>query len=394
MDGAVYFVFGVYLGPMAEEMGWSRGATSAAFSLFVAVMGLSGPVVALLIERFGLKRIMLIGEMLIVAGLLLISVVQEIWHLYLIYGVLVGFARACASYMAMTGIVNNWFVRRRSLAMGISIAGSGIGTVTMAPLSRYLIGTVGWRESWMVMAAVAFVFALVPTLILAREKPEDMGLQPDGVSPRDAENGQSKRIAPADWSVKQALKTRALWCIGIIVVAKYFALQMMATHQVVHLEDMGISPIVAASALGLLVAGASVGMLVAGALGQLFQLRYVATVACTMEMVGLIVLLFAKSLPMVYVYVFLFGPGYGALAILFPTMVGAYFGRKCYALIFGMLLAAGYVIGATSPIIAGFVFDTTGSYVVPFGVATGVCALSALAAYLAKPPVLRDFTSH
>jgi cyanate permease len=75
-------------------------------------------------------------------------------------------------------------------------------------------------------------------------------------------------------------------------------------------------------------------------------------------------------------------------------MVGAYFGRKCYALIFGMLLAAGYVIGATSPIIAGFVFDTTGSYVVPFGVATGVCALSALAAYLAKHPVQRDFTSH
>ena len=392
VSGTVYYTFGVFLGPMVKDLEWSRGTTSVAFSLFSVVMGLSGPLVAVVIERFSLKRTLLTGHCLMVVGLLLLSRVTQVWHLLLIYGLLLGLAMSCGTYLSMTLLLGRWFVRRRSLAIGIGMAGSGLGAVVLAPVARYLVDIIGWRDTWLVMGAVAFTFAVLPTLFLARDRPEAMGLQPDG-GPAPGVPDQSvarKRraayLTPVDWDTRSAFKTPALWLIAFVGCANTFALHMLTTHQVVHLEDVGIAPVAAAGAVGLMVAGSSGGRLLGGAIGQWFPLRYVAAVACAMQVAGIAILLFTRSQPFVYLYVFSFGPAYGSLVILFPSLVGAYFGMKNYARIFGALFAAVSVLTALSPTFAGYMFDTTRSYVVPFSTAMGLCALAAIAALLARPP--------
>jgi len=393
-SGTVYYVFGVFLGPIIEDMGWTRGSTSIAFSIFTVMNGGSGPFVATLIERFGVRRTMLMGQCLLVAGLLLLSRVTQLWHLHLLYGLLLGFGLGSTSYVSMTTLLNTWFVRRRSLAIGMAMAGSGLGTVLMAPLVRYLIEVIGWRNTWMVLAAVAFTFALVPTFLLARNSPQEMGLQPEGEpsSPPGRPGRRARRVAystSVDWEASTAFKTPTLWLIVFMAFANTFALSMMTSHQVVHLEDVGIAPVVAAGALGLMVAASAVGRLLGGAAGQWFQLRYVAAIASTMQVIGLAMLLLAKSLPMVYAYVFLFGPAYGTMVILFPSIVAAYFGRRGYPRIFGTVFAVISLLSAGSPVMAGYVFDATGSYLLPFSLSAAFCAVAAVAVLLARPPVLR-----
>ncbi len=391
-SGTVYYTFGVYIGPVVDEMGWSRGATSVAFSIFTIINGGSGPFVAMAMQRLGVRRTMLLGQVLLVSGLLLLSWLTQLWHLYLLYGLLLGIAMGSTTYVSMTTLFNTWFTRRRSLAIGIAMAGSGIGTLILAPVVRHLIEIIGWRDSWRVLAAVAFAFAFIPTFLLARNTPQEMGLQPEGSSSLDGVSVKRLRTAyttPVDWDVRRALKTSALWLIAFMAFSNSFALSMMTSHQVIHLEDVGIGPVVAAGALGLMVGTSVIGRLTSGVLRQWFQLRYVAAIASMMQVAGLVLLLLAKNLPMVYAYVLLFGPAYGTMVILFPSIVAAYFGRRSYALIFGILFAIISLVSSVSPILAGYVFDATGSYVLPFSVAAGICAIAGCAALLARPPVMR-----
>ena len=393
-SGTVYYTFGVYLGPIVDEMGWSRGATSVAFSIFTIVNGGSGPFIAALIQRFGVRRVMLFGQLLLTAGLLALSQVSHLWHIHLLYGLVLGIGLGCSSYVSMATLMNTWFTRRRSLAMGLAMAGSGVGTLVMAPVIRYLIDVIGWRNSWLVLGAVAFVLAFIPTLLLSRNTPQEMGLQPeDAAAPPKKSTGGGRRVAyttPVDWEARTAFRTTAFWLILLMAVANGFALSMLTSHQVVHLEDVGISPILAASAIGLMVAASAGGRVLGGVVGQWFPLRYVATVAFTFQVVGLVILLLARSLPSVYLYVFLYGPAYGCMVIMFPSFVGAYFGRKRYAYIFGTLFAMVSIVSSIAPMLAGFVFDATRSYTIPFCIAIGLCGLAALASLLAKPPVTRQ----
>jgi len=161
---------------------------------------------------------------------------------------------------------------------------------------------------------------------------------------------------------------------------------MVTTHQVVHLEDVGIAPVVAAAAVGMMVAMSSGGRILGGVVGQWIQLRYLAAVASVLQASGIALLLFTQSQAMVYPYVVCFGLGYGSLVILFPSLVGAYFGMKNYARIFGMLYATVSLMAAASPTFAGFMFDRMGSYVVPFSTAMGLCVVGAVAGFLARPP--------
>lgn len=387
-SGTIYYTFGVFLGPMAEEMGWSRGVTSVAFSLFTMINGVAGPPTALVIERLGPRTTMLLAQLLMAAGLLLVSRVTEVWHLFLVYGVLLALALNGTTYLCITTLLTNWFTRRRSLAIGAAMAGSGLGTAVLAPVGRYLIELLGWREAWMVMAGVVLVSAFIPTFLLARNHPEELGQQPDGGPPR---RKPSQAAPPAtvqpEWPVRSAFRSPALWIITFMAFANGFALSMVTTHQVVHLEDMGIAPVAAASALGVMVFISSAGRLAGGAVGQWIQLRYVASAACALEAMGLVVLLMARSLPMVYGYVLVFGLGYGAVVILFPSMVGNYFGRRSYTRLFSVVFALVSLLGAAAPALAGFVFDATESYVVPFSVAAGFCAIAAVASLVNRVPV-------
>lgn len=393
VGGGVYYAFGVFVKPMSTELDWSRGTVSIALSIMSVMQAMIGPIIGAVVVRFGARRVTVAGTALLIIGLCLLNKVSEPWHLYLVYGVLCGVAMSCEAGIPVMAMVNNWFIKRRAFAFGITMTGVGVGTFILAPTIRYLIETMGWRSAWLAVAGIASVFALLPALFIIRNKPEDMGQVADGIKPQAGEANAPpvvKKVynTPVDWEVRAAVKTPTLWLIATLMCANMFTLNMLATHQVAHLEDIGVSPLIAASALGLLVGTSSAGRLTAGALGDRFEPRYLAVLACGLQVIGLVIFINARAVGLIYAYVVVFGVAYGSLLVLGATMLGAYYGRKNFATIQGISFAAPMLIAAISPVLAGFVFDATGSYLIPLIVATIFCGIGGVCAFLSKPPRL------
>jgi len=390
--GGVFHAFGVFFPEMMGELGWLRGVGASAFSIMVLMTGLMAAPTGMLITRFGIRKVMIAGNVAMLAGLVMMSTVTEVWQMYLAFGVLCGTAIVSSGFIPVVTLANNWFIKRRALAIGICLAGVGVGTLVLAPINRYLIDLLSWRQAWLAIAALDFTIGLLPAIFLTRTKPEDMGQVPDGVEITDEELEEAINSpdykAPVDWETKDALRTPIVWLVAGMMAANLFAGSLLTTHQVAYLQDAGISPMAAASAIGLMIGISTLGRLAGGALGDRFQLRYVATFACAVEAAALIILINAKTLGLVYLYVVIFGIPYGMIIVLFPAMIGAYFGRRNYSTIFGLSNTMVQFIGATGPALAGFIFDATGSYFIPLTIATVFCLIGGTCAFIARQPKL------
>lgn len=392
--GNIFYAYGVFMPSMIGEFGWSRVAFGGAFSLFFLLSGMPGPLIGASIVRFGPRANIIVGNALAALGLAALFFTSEPWQLYLFYGVFVGLGNGFGMFAATTTIANNWFIRRRSLAMGLTVAAGGLGGLAFPPLITMLISFTDWRAAWVVLAFTHLVLAVVVGgLILIRDKPENLGQLPDGVA-AEAQEGSSPGVNTAsrvyqtavDWETGQAMRRLTTWLMVIFGSANIFALNVMNVHQVAHLKDIGFSPIVAATALGLLPGMSIIGRLGFGALADRIEPRYLAAACLTLQAVAVIILLNARDLPLIYLYAIIFGICYGGLIVSYPTMLGAYYGRARYAQILGWMLPAVTAMGAIGGPLAGAIHDATNTYSLAFMVVVAFSAIGAACAFLARPP--------
>ena len=395
MCGDIAYSFGVFLPSLYEEFGWGRTALSGTVTTEAVAGGILGPLVGISISKFGARKNIIVGNLIAALGLLGMSLITEIWHVYLFFGILAGGGITFGVFIATAALVNDWFIRKRSLAMSLLFAAGGIGGFAFPPFISWLIFNVGWRLSWVYLAGIHLVLAVVIGGLLIRNKPEEMGQVPDGEVARVTQktNGDSpplRRVyqTPVDWTVKAALRTRALWLLLMSQATIWFSVSILTVHQVAYLQDLGFSNMLASTALGLLVGMSIIGRLASGALGIRFEGRYIIA-ACLVSMAsGIIVLMEVKTTPFIYLYATMSGIGYGGILVLVPVLLGAYFGRTHYARIFGWTMPFMTVFGAASPLVAGFIFDTTGSYRLAFWLALAFLGAGLVCALLAQPPKL------
>jgi MFS family permease len=400
MCGHAFYAYGVFLPFMCEEFGWSRYTLSGPFTLFMVFEGILGPLVGISISKFGARRNIIIGNLIAGLGLLGMAFVEEVWHVYILFGVLTGGGVAFGTFIATTTIVNNWFIKRRSLAMSLLIAAGGIGGLVMPPFISWLISSVGWQLSWTCLAGMHMVLVVIAGGILTRNRPEEMGQVPDGETDEGLqEEGTGKRglrvyQTPVDWKVREALRTPALWLVMFFQIACSFTLGVLTLHQVAYLQDAGFTHMMASTALGLLVGMSIIGRLLCGALGTRFEGRHLAAVCLVGMTAGVIVLMNTTALPLIYLYAVLTGIGYGGVIVIGPALIGAYFGRTSYAQLMGWTAPVGILFGAGSPLLAGFIYDTTGSYIPVFWAAVAVTGVGLVAAFLARPPRLPEISAN
>lgn len=393
MCGNYVYSFGVFLPVFSEEFNWSRIALSGTLTASEVAWGMIGPLIGISISRFGARRNIFIGNMVAALGLLGMVYVDEIWHIYLFYGALAGIGISFGSFLSITTMVNDWFIRRRSLAMSLVLAAGGVGGLIFPPFISWLITTLGWRVVWVFLAGIHVVLAVFIGGVLVRNKPEEMGQFPDGDTSLVAggtttESASASRVyqTPVDWTVRAALGTRSLWLILACDLALWFPLGTIIIHQVAYLQDRGFSSLLAASALGLMVGISIIGRLLFGILGTRFEGRYLIAACLALMFVGVIALMNAKTLPLVYVCSVLCGIGYGGMLVNIPVILGAYFGRTHYARILGWTSPVLTVFGAGSPLIAGLIFDVTGSYMLAFQVGAVLLGVGFILALMARPP--------
>lgn len=393
--GIFYYAYGVFLPIMSDDLGWSRAAVAGGLSLGMLWVGLPSPLIGASIARFGPRVNMVFGNLLAALGLAGMSLAQEVWHVYFFYS-LAGLGVGFGLYMACTTVVNNWFVRRRSLGMGLVVAAGGLGGFLFPPLTTWLISTVGWQMSWVVLAGIYFTFTVViGGLILVRNKPEDLGQVPDGISiepvmEEERINYRSRVYQSlVDWRAKQAIRKPATWLIAAISAANFFAVGTISAHQVAYLKDIGFTPIIAAMSLSVIAGTSIVGRLGFGALALRFEVKHLAIISFVVQLVALAILIASRNLTLIYIYAVLFGISYGALITALPTFVGGYYGRTHYAQILGLIFPVGMIAEAAGPVLAGAIYDATTTYTLAFAIVAVSSLVGLVSAVLVRPPKLR-----
>jgi len=390
--GAFGYSYGIFLPTICNEFGWSRATVSLGLSLGLLCFGLPSPITGYLVARFGPRIHIILGNLLATAGLAGIFFANQIWHIYLAYS-LAGMGAGMGGYIAATTTVNNWFIKKRSLATGMFFAATSASGFVFPPLITFLISTMGWRMSWLVLSGIVFTGAsLIGGLILVRNRPEDIGQVPDGEPAKfdsdvsDIGTIRETIIEPEGWTAKQALKQPATWLIAAMTATNLFAFNVMLGHQVAYLTDIGYSPVTAALSLSLLSGMGVLGSLGFGIIGLRFNIKNLASVFFLIRLMALGLLLTTQNMGPLFVYSALFGVSHGALLTAMPTMLGAYYGRKHYAQILGMIFMVQVAAGAAGPTVAGAIYDSTTTYMPAFILITIVTAIGLVSVFLARQP--------
>ncbi len=383
MWGASYS-FGVFFKPLLEEFGWTRAMTSGAYSISMFFTGLLSIGAGRLTDRFGPRVVVTACGFLLGLGCLLVSQINAIWQLYLLYGVLIG-GGLSGAVGPMMATVARWFVRRRGMMTGFTVSGLGMGTLIMPPVASWLVSSYGWRASYIVVG-IAVLLVVMSAAQLLRRDPGQMGLSPYGGSEVEMDNLSQ---TPAGFSLWQAMQTRQLW---LLCMASFFfgiSLQIMLVHIVPHATDLGISAASAAILLALIGGVGTLGRVVMGISGDRTANKLALLISYGLAAVALYWLLAAKELWMLYLFVVVFGFGYGGIAVLISPVAAEQFGLNSLGIILGMILFSCAIGETIGPVAAGYIFDVTGSYYLAFLSCAVLSSASVLLIYLLKPIALK-----
>ncbi|MBN1569347.1 MAG: MFS transporter [Acidobacteria bacterium] len=401
---AVLFFFNVAMMPMmmafafflpfwVKEFGWSRGLASGAQTVSIILSGIAAPMVAIFIMKQGTKRAIVIGNILSVAGLLMLAFQKHIWELYLGVGVFLGLGVSIGGMLAMMTVINNWFVMKRPLALSISMASMGFSGVIVQPSMMALIDSVGWRSTYLILAAVAFLFCVVVPGLFLINKPEDLGQVPDG--PVSEKSGGMEPEAlphknvyktPVEFTAREALRTRALWLLVAYGALQFFVMQGLFSHQIAFLFDLGISSKKAGFIGGIFGAAMGVSQLGIGFLGLRFKMHSLAVGSMVLGLIGFSILLFADSMTLILAYAVIYGISQGIGSIAMGNLFPDYFGRTEFPKIMGYTMPFNTFISSMGAPITGYIRDVSGSYIPAFKILLVLLAVSFFCILFAKPP--------
>jgi MFS family permease len=384
--GEFYYGFSVFYTPILLEFGWSRAVTSGAFSLSRLEGGLEGPFVGWLVDRVGARKLMFFGVFLTALGFFAMTYVDSVLLLYLVYGGLLSLGYNTGFMDSMTALINQWFIRKRGRAMSVYTMAAGIGGAVIVPILAQSIAGFGWRTT-AVICGVSYIVVGLPLIYVVRNRPEDMGLLPDGVKDTAGEPDEDSTLGleEADYSVREALRTRTFWTLMMGEVFRSFLLGSVVLHQIPYLVSLGVPEETAATILGLMIALSIPGRLVFGSLGDFYSKGRLLALAMVLQAVGIFVFSQATGMLHAYVFVVIYGIAYGGAIPLLYSFRGELFGRRRFASISGIAAPFRMIGSVVGPVFAGYVYDVYGDYRLAFYAFTVLALMAAVTFFLVRP---------
>jgi MFS family permease len=408
--GALWLVFAFNLGfpayggplinsSMAIQLDFSRETLGLITSFYIIMSGLPGPVVAMAVNRFGVRRTLVAGSLMNVCGAaLMATVVNSGAGAYVAFGLIVGGGVCTGAAIASQTALSRWFVRRRALAMSILYSAGAIGgyiaTKFVLPWAMQAGG--GWRAAWWVIVALSAV-AGVLALVFVRERPEEMGLQADGEGGGTLSNTPAKPrpsyITTTPWEFSDVVRRPAYWLIVFALVGGSGGYTLFLAHGIVHLQDLGHSLEVARGALATLT---WTGLLAKGVImlfGDRVDPRYLWAVFMLFFGAGLVIIVDARTPFLVNAFATCLGIGFGGGVVCMMTVLGNYYGLKVFALLSGIAIAINTTLSALAPYIAGFLFDHGYGYAGTCFFLAAWCFLGALILFVIRRPQIPQPTT-
>lgn len=380
----VHFSFGVFLKPIAEEFHWSRGATAFAFTLLWWVSSPSSLIFGMLSDKIGTRKVLLCGALVFGLGIFLAGRMQTLWQFYLFFGVLAGIGRG-ADRAPLLSAVFQFFNRRKGLAMGITLSGTGLGTLIFPSLARYLITVADWRLALSAIGLIGWII-LVPAALTIR-KPRPGEAEPAGGRGKSASADDAAGILGApdkEWTAGQVLRTRGFWIFVVTGLACCISHSLPLAHIAAFASDRGVAEFAAAGVLGVVGISAAVGRLFWGAVSDRIGARKTVMTCIALQTLAMFLVAFAQELWHFYLFGVGFGLVYGGVLPLYAVAARELFGMSRFGTVYGMHSFATSMGMGAGGIVGGYLFDISGSYFVPFMTSTalGIIA-SGFAAHLA-----------
>jgi MFS family permease len=352
--------FGVIITPLTAEFNWTRAILSGVFSFSTIVQGSSSIIMGWLNDRLGPRVVLTVCGFLLGSGLILISVVNSIWQLYLFYAVLIGLGMG-GIFSPQMSTIARWFVKRRNFMNGVLMAGGGLGGLIFPPLITWLIYVEGWRSVFLFLGIVVLVIIVLGAQFLRRD-PFKIGQVTYGGS-RETEINETETTG---LSIKQSLQTKHFWVFASMIFCFGFCLMTIMVHVVPQAIDRGISASSAANILSAMNGAMTLGSIIVGLTSDRIG-NWRVFIGCFCLLVTAVLLLLpVDSAWLLGFFVTMVAFGAGGIAVLESTMVAELFGMKSHGGILGYIYFI-YTLGAAlGPFTAGVIFDATDSYVWAF----------------------------
>ncbi|HEV8472358.1 MAG TPA: MFS transporter [Methylomirabilota bacterium] len=363
------FSLGVFLGPIERTMGWSRGAISTVALLNWVAMGLGSFFWGALSDRIGGRGVAVGGGFLLGLGLVLASQAQTLWHFYVAFGCIVGFAVG-AFYAPLTSTVTKWFTARRGLAVSLVSAGIGLGILIIAPLARALTTAWGWRAAMLVIGDLAWL-VIIPVALLIRDDPGTLGV---------TAQGGPAALPERAYTTRQVVATPQFWAIALTHFACCAAHSGPIFHMVTHATDQGLAAMTAATVLGVSGLSSIAGRVGGGLLADRVGAKPTLIAGLVLQAVMIFTYLFARDALSFYGLALVFGVAYGGVMPLYALVTREYFGEKVMGSAYGAVFLISTLGMGLGSFAGGFIYDRVGSYAWLF---LGSFAIGAMAVVLA-----------
>lgn len=390
--------FSALFKPISQELGLGRAATTIPASIGRMEGGVVAIIAGWLTDRFGSRWLIFLGVLLIGLCFCLMSLVNSFWSFIVVWGVLLAIGMDLALAIPLQAAIARWFVKKRGSANGILLIFSGMSGVVVLPLVAWLITVVGWRMTCLVGGVVMLAVGVpLVWLFVKQHPPESYGMLPDGASVDGVEGddmvekGQryATEVSEFDFTLTQILKSPSYWLLLVSGMCHFLAAPVISIHSIPFLTDSGFDPVKAARMLSLMVLVSMPARFLGGFLVDRMKkehLRFLLFTAYSLQALGFGSFLLHQTEAMIYVWFLLYGIGFGiGFGVMMPVRV-RFFGRMAIGRLMGIGQAIMLPAGIIAPIWAGWIFDTTGSYMVAFKVVAGLLTLGSLLALIITPP--------
>lgn len=385
--------------PISSELGFTRAATSSAASLARLQGGFLSPVAGWATDRYGPRAPMLLGVLLLGLGLVLMRYVNSLWAFCVVWGLVASVGTESFGLNVPLGTaIANWFVRKRGVAVGVRTVLGGLSGVLVLPLVAWLTLAYGWRQACFIGGVVMWAIGLPLTALFVKpRRPEYYGMLPDGASAIQDDAVQmiqagveyAARADEVEFTLRQAMKTRAYWLLILAYMFEAIFWPVMGLHCIPFLTDRGMDPVAAAATMSIYVFASIPTRVLGGLLGDRVSIRaarFLMAGCYLMQAVGVGLFMGTQSLVALYVFFVLFGLGFGVLIPMDTVVRARYFGRKGYASIQGSSLFLMMPATVAGPVLAGRIYDATGSYMTAFTLLAVMLAAAGVTVSFARPP--------
>lgn len=376
--------YGAYIPLLQDEFGWSKTALAAASSLREGQNGIGGPIQGVLLDRFGPRIVARVGIVLFACGFILFSQVNSLVTFYGAFFVM-AVGASLTGYLTITFTIVQWFERRRATAISLSSAGFATGGMVV-PLVVILLEQAGWRTTAFLSGLILLAVGLPLTHFL-HHRPYALGLQPDGDDLPLAQQGAIRAQDSTDFTLGEAMRTASFWWISLGHASALFIVSAMSVHLVSHLQQsQGYSLGRASGIVFLMTLLFLIGTVSGGLLGDRLNKRVLVVACMVMHGAGLLLLSHATGLGMIVAFTVLHGLAWGWRGPQMSAIRADYFGRAAFGKILGVSNVIILVGTISGPIIAGVVYDRTGTYQAGFDILAVIALIGSVFFVLARKP--------